>query len=67
MAGFSTPIQLRISTPVGDDLMIVGTDRTIVGSTFVPHKRATRSKPSGALLRARQLAFEMAAKARAVR
>lgn len=50
MAGFSTPIQLRISTPVGDDLMIVGNDRAIVGSAFVPHKRATRSKPSGALL-----------------
>lgn len=50
MAGFSTPIQLRISTPFGDDLMIVRNDRAIVGSTFVPQKRGPASKATDALL-----------------
>lgn len=50
MTGRSTPIQLRISTPFGDDLVIVSNDRAIVGSTFVPHKRTRRSKATDALL-----------------
>ena len=50
MTGLSTPIQLRISTPVGRDLMIVRNDRAIVRSSFVPRIRASGSKPSDALL-----------------
>jgi methylated-DNA-[protein]-cysteine S-methyltransferase len=50
MTGLFTPIELRISTPVGRDLMIVRNDRAIVGSSFVPRKKARESKPTDALL-----------------
>lgn len=49
MAGPSTPIQLRISTPVGHDLIIATNERAIVGSAFVPPKRR-KGKPTDALL-----------------
>jgi len=50
MTGLFTPIELRISTPVGRDLMIVRNDRAIVGSSFVPRKKALDGKPTDALL-----------------
>lgn len=48
--GLSTPIQLRISTPFGRDLMIVGNDGAIVGSAFVPRKGDAAGEPADALL-----------------
>ncbi len=50
MTGMVTPIQLRISTPLGRDLMIVRNDRAIVGSSFVPRTKAPGGKPTDALL-----------------
>jgi methylated-DNA-[protein]-cysteine S-methyltransferase len=50
MTGLFTPIELRISTPVGRDLMIVRNDRAIVASSFVPRKKVREGKPTDALL-----------------
>src|SRR5581483_10979179 len=50
MTGLCTPIQLRISTPLGRDLMIVRNDRAIVESSFVPRRRTSQGKPTDALL-----------------
>lgn len=50
MMGLSTPIELRISTPLGRDLTIVGNGAAIVGSCFVTRKRNGGGEPSDALL-----------------
>src|SRR5579871_4597748 len=50
MTGLSTPIELRISTPVGYDLTIVRNEGAIVGSAFVLPARRRVIKPTDALL-----------------
>jgi methylated-DNA-[protein]-cysteine S-methyltransferase len=43
-------MQCRLPTPFGRDLLIIGNGEAIIGSSFVPVRRASPAKPSDALL-----------------
>lgn len=50
MPAHHAPMQHRISTPLGRDLLILSNGLTIVASNFVPPKRCLTCKPTDALL-----------------